>query len=276
MKRIKTTVFIALLLSVVLVLAGCGSTAKEQTAYELVKSAAEKTNALDSSEMNMEINMKMSIMGMTMDLPMKYNIKTAKDGDAVNTLGTMDMSVMGESFKAEMFIDKDFIYMKEIDTDDPDSAAKVKIPVDDETAKAYNVADMSGNMIKTLPEDILKDVEVVKSENGDRIVNVQIAEDRFNEIFKEYTDSALSNVLSEISDNSDTEIKFSNTKVTVTVDKNGYISKYDLGFDISLKMDMQGISMDLNATCESFINFVDPGTKVVVEKPADLDTYEAI
>ena len=270
MRKQKLFIAIASLLIAVVVLAGCSSTPKEQTAYELVKSAVEKTTALDSSEMNLNMNMKMSLMGMTVEIPMKYSIKSAKEGEDTIALANMEMTVTGQSVKADIFVDKDYVYINE-----PNSNAKIKVSLKDDLAKTYNVKSFSESIIKTLPEDILKDVTVTKDDNGNRTVDVQISEEKFNELFKGYIDSALSGALSEISE-TDTTIKFSNTKVNITVDKNGYISKYNLAFDMNMKMEMQGITMDINASCDSVCSFVNPGTKVVVERPADLDTYQEI
>lgn len=273
MKKIKYITFFALLLVVALVFAGCSSPqgSKEQTAYELVKSASEKNLALDSSQLEISLNMKMSLMGMTIEMPTNYSIKTAKEDGHTIASAVMEMNVMNESIKMDLFVDKDYVYLSENVEN-----IKAKLPITSDLAAGYDVSKMGEDIIKELPEDILKDVQIVKNDDGSKTVNVAIAEDRFNEIFKDYTDAALDSVLSELSDDSGMEIKFSNAKADITVNKDGYVSDYNLSFDMNMKMNVEGITMDLSASVDSTCKYINPGNKITVERPADLDTYTEI
>ena len=270
MKKSKFMILTAVLLTAVLILCACG-TPKTQTAYELVKSASEKTAALSSSQVDMTTTIKMSIMGMNVELPMKYNIKASSEGGKTTAAALMEMSSMGESIKTNIYIDGEDLYI------DSGEDGKFKASLkDEELAAGFNVTEMKDSLAKTLPEDILKDVEVVNGENGLKTVTVEIAEDKFKEIFSEYTDSALGNALGELGGEDSIDISFSNIKAEISVNKDGYFADYKLFFDMNMKMDIEGVSMDLSASCDTDCVYVDPGTKVVVELPADLDQYKSI
>ena len=272
MKKYKSIAFIIMLLVVALVFAGCTSPkgSKELTAYELVKSAVEKNAALDSSEMNIEMNLKMSIMGMSMDVPTTYNVKCAKENGSAVSSAVMEMSVMGKSLTNKIYIEGDNIYIRMEDDDEP---IKYRLSITDELAPSYNVSELTEEIIKTLPEDILKDIQIVNGENGVRTVTAEISEEKFNELFKEYTDRVLNDTVAELSENTDTELKVSNAKADITINKDGYITDYNLAFDMNMKLSIEGVEMDLAATCDSTCSYVDPGSKVTVEKPDDLEEY---
>ena len=273
MKKNRSILFLILILACTLILAGCGSPqeTKELTAYELVKSAVEKNAALESSEFETSIKMSMSISGISMEIPLNYSIKTAKEDGHTIASAVIKMDVMGETVETDVFVDKDFIYISE-----NVQKMKVRVPVSSELASGYDISKMGQEIVKELPEDILKDVQIINNNDGSKTVNVEISEDRFNEIFKDYTDAALNSVLSELSDDDQMDITFSNAKASITVNSDGYVSDYNISFDMSMKISMQGISMDLTSSCESSCRYIKPGSKVTVDRPADLNDYKPI
>ena len=204
MKRSKSFLFAVLFLVIVLIFAGCSAPkgSKELTAYELVKSAVDKNIALESSEIEMGLKMSMSIMGISLDVPINYNIKTAKENGYTKASAVMNMDLMGESLNTNIYVDNDYIYLSD------SSGEKMKLPVSNTLASEYNVSKIVEQMMKELPEDILKDVQIVNNNNGSKTVNVEISEEKFNEIFREYTNSAFSSVLSELSGEDNMDIKF--------------------------------------------------------------------
>ena len=128
-------------------------------------------------------------------------------------------------------------------------------------------------MIKELPEDILSDVEITENSDGTKTVSVAVSDEKFAEIYKSFVDemSASAAEGEEVS-----EVSVTNAKVTVTVDKNGYISVYGISFDMNLKAESEGMSLEMKASVDMNIAFKNPGTAVTITPPAGYQDFEEV
>ena len=104
------------------------------------------------------------------------------------------------------------------------------------------------------------------SDNGDgtRSVSAAISDEEFAEIYQDFIDdmSASAGQEGAVSD-----LSVSNGKVDITVDENGYVSVYKVSFEMNLKVESSGVSMDAKAPVEMAITFHNPGTAVTVTPP---------
>lgn len=114
MKRIS-----ALLLALIMIftLTACGKDKDpvkndEPSAFELIDSATKKTEKLDCAEMDMTMNMSMDMMGMSMDVPMSYKIKGV-DLQSKSPKMEMDitMSMFGMTIDMDAYVEDGYYYM---------------------------------------------------------------------------------------------------------------------------------------------------------------------
>ena len=95
MKKIIALVLSVLLVASMLAFTSCG---KEPTAYELISAAAEKSSALKDIELEQTVNMKMDMMGMSMDVPIKMTMKGKNiDSDDAIYYSLVNTTMMGMS-----------------------------------------------------------------------------------------------------------------------------------------------------------------------------------
>lgn len=96
---------------------------------------------------------------------------------------------------------------------------------------------------------------------------------KFAEIYKSFVDemSASAAEGEEVS-----EVSVTNAKVTVTVDKNGYVSVYGISFDMNLKAESEGMSLEMKASVDMNIAFKNPGTAVTITPPAGYQDFEEV
>ncbi|MBQ9891338.1 MAG: hypothetical protein IJM39_07995 [Firmicutes bacterium] len=270
MKTRKKTAVFALLLAVCLLLGACSSTdIKKQNAYELVKNAVEKTSKLDSYELDMTTNTTIDMMGQKMSTPINFNIKAEGAGSSLKAIGTISMSVLGLEVKGDVYQENNMIYLSL-------GGMKFKIDASAEEAKTYQFADTEEQLIKSLPEDVLKDVQVTDNADGSRSVSVTVDGEKFTGIYNELV-SALSNAdsYSEYAKDIKTEITVKDAKVDINVLPNGYIGKYELAFDMDIKISSASEGLDVSSSVgvEASASFKDPGSKVTVTAPSDLSEY---
>ena len=271
MKRIRIAALcLAFLMVVCLFFTGCsakkGST--EATAYQLVKSAVEKTQALDSCQLDMDLTIKTSLLGMEMEVPMNYKMKMAglKSGD-VRADGSIKMSAFGETADIGVYVDKQYVYVNT-------GEQKFKVKADATEAATYNVINTYDDMIQALPEDVLKDVTIQKADNGTRTVSVQLSEEKFNEVYKKFVSDVAEGALS-IEETDSLNMKFANIALDISVNKDGYISEYKIAFDMDIKIGAEGLNYTQTVNISSDCRYIDPGKDVTVEAPdsSEYDEY---
>ena len=267
----RITILLVLSMLLCLALGACSTNdIKKLSAYQLVKGAVEKTAALDSYEIDEKVTTTTDLLGESMDTTISFDVKVADaTGNSPKASGTMGMFLMGEEMALDMYYDGDMIYMSSEDV-------KVKISASDADAKTYQFSETQESLLKSLPEDILKDVQVKDNDDKSRTVALTVDGDKFSEIYSELI-SQLSNeeAYSELFDDLKTSISIKDADVSITVLENGYIGEYVIRFTMDLTMKSESsnldytVSMDINAS----VAFKDPGTKVTVTAPTDLDQY---
>ena len=257
MKKL-TTILVALLLvaTCAFSLASC----QALDTVEVINGAIEKTANLTEYEakMNMAIDMKMT--GMTMNIPMSVNMKV-KDADKENpiTYALMSMEMMGQKMETESYMDDEFVYVVA-------DGEGYKVSIEDAEGE-YDFSEELDENFQKLPVDLLKDIELVKGEDGSYKVTVNIPDETFKELYGDLLDEVSEASLGEVFDG----LSISDCVVTVTV-KDDYATNYDLSF----KMTMEVQGMDVTADVTANYEIVNPGKGVTITPPEGYESFEEL
>jgi len=261
MKRIFAAI---LMLSLLFTLAACGKD-KNPEAYELVNSAMKKTQALDSLDMKMVMNMSMKMEGVSMDIPITYDIKAVDVHSKTPKMAmVMSMEMMGMSVDMDFYMEDGYYYM---------SAMGQKMKFKAEAGDDYDALGQANNMMVDLDEKYLKDVAIVSGSNGKKTVTLKMDSDEFKKTFKDLVDSTGE---SAVDGGTVKNIDISNASVEITVNKDGYIDTYKLKFDMSMTVDVMGTSNTVSVSTDASIQYNNPGKKVTVTAPAGYKNYPEV
>lgn len=266
-KRIACLILALSVLCTGIMLTACGNdggkpkteptTIAEKSVAEVLNEALEKTGNLDSMAAVMKMEMNMAAEGITMSIPITANIK-AKDikGDNPVTSVLVTMSMFGEEMNIEMYQEGKWAYMVLGDM-------KYKMNAKD-LGNEFNYSDSANDMLKVLPEDLLKDVELIKAEDGSQTATISISSEKFAEIYDELIDTVNSETGSETG-----TIKISDAVVKITV-ANGYVSIYDIVFTMDMDVDGTNTTTEVKTT----LTYEKPGEAVTVIPPEGYQEFE--
>ncbi|MBQ2757642.1 MAG: hypothetical protein IJF31_04075 [Clostridia bacterium] len=249
-KIVSLCLIVCLLLSMTLVLTSC------QNAQKTVDKAIEKTAELDSYAVQMNMNISMTGAGVTTTIPMTMKMKIADaKSDAPKAEVDMSMEMFGETMDAKYYTSGEWAYFV-----DGENSYKIKV------ADAGVDSNYSEDMMKKLPEELLKDVEVVKNDDKSKTVTVAIPDETFNELFDDLLD-----MMTDSMGVTATGLTISDAVVEITV-KDGYVQAY--GIDFSMAMTVEGVSFTATAECEMV--FDNPGEAVTVTLPEGYESFREI
>lgn len=231
---------------------GCGSSA---SAHSVIQSAMEKTQALDSMAAEMKMEMTMSANGMTLSMPITVNIK-AKDikSDDPVVFTKLSLTMLGQSLDAEMYQENEWSYVVMGDT-------KYKTQAENRVDEY----DYSDEILQDIPEVLLENVEMVKGEDGSATATISIPGEQFTQIYEELIETLNESVSEEA------EVVISDAVVKITV-ANGYISVYDMAFNMEVTVDDTSSTMDVKAS----VSYENPGQDVEITPPEGYQDFEEI
>ena len=261
MKKISALVLAIVLVCTMLSLASC----KELTAYQVFHEAMEKTEALDSFECKANIDMAMKFGGMEITVPMSYNFKAAGlKGDKPEFSGTTQLDMGIIKVDASVYNSGEYAYVDM-------SGTKLKMKLSSEEGSQYDFTKIDDEIVADLPEEALKDVQLVENEDGTKSIDVTLTAEEFNKYCKGMLDSVKGN---ENLENA-TDITVEDIKLKVVISKDGYISKYSMSFKMNMKVDLGELGgvTETSVAVDADIEYVNPGQTVTVTAPADLDSY---
>ena len=249
-KIVSLFLVVCLLLSMTLVFTSC------QNAAKTVDKALEKTAELESYAAQMNMKITMTGAGITTTIPMtiKMKVEDAKS-ESPKVEADMSMEMFGETLEVKYYISGDWAYFVADDNN-------YKMKLDD----AGVDSDYSEDMMKKLPEDLLKDVKVVKNDDKSKIVTVAIPDETFNEMF----DDLLDTMTDSMGVNA-TGLTISDAVVQIIV-KDGYVQTY--GVDFSMAMTVEGVSFTATAECEMV--YENPGEAVTVTLPTGYENFREV
>ena len=158
MKKIISVVLAVCMLLSVMVLASCA-----ETPASLINGAMIKMANLTSMESKMDAEIKMSMLGidMTMPIDMYMVLEDAKSENPVSSLN-LEMSFMGESVAMDMYMDgQGWAYV----TMDGEN---YKVSLEDATGALPIGTDSVTNMITQFPEELFEGAVIEKNDDGRR------------------------------------------------------------------------------------------------------------
>ena len=253
MKRIISLVLALCVVCMCGVLVSC----ETESTFSVISTALDNTQALDYMDATMEMEINMESQGTTMSIPMTADIKAnnlKSDNPVMST--EISMSMLGMTVDMKMYQEGEWAYYDAL-------GMKYKIKVTEETNE-YDYSDDVNFMVKDIPEELLENVELVKSEDGSVTVTVAIPDEQFADIYDDYIDS-----LNSTTGYEDGDITITNAKVSITV-KDEYVSVYDMSFNMNI--DIEGVSSAAEVTAK--VTYNNPGEKVTVTPPEGYKDYK--
>ena len=261
MKKILSLALTLMLIFSCFAFTSCG---KEPTAYELILSAVEKSSALSDIEMEQSLNIKMDMMGMSMDVPITMTLK-GKSIDSENALyySSATTSMMGMTVDSVVYIEGKDVY-----TVTMGEGFKLSL---DSLEGEYDIAKDLTSVFFCPSESVFEGVEVVKNEDGTRSVSFDMTQEEYVNAYRAYYDSMISDVGAGPDD-----AKLSDIKVTITVNKEGYISAFKMSCNVQATVTELGMDTDVNAAISTDIRFVNIGGKVTITPPEGYQSFTAL
>lgn len=263
-KRLISLLLALTILCTGILFTGCGNEktpeeTKDKTTFEIINEALEKTENLESMAAEMKMEMNMAAEGMTMSIPMTMKLK-AKDMKSESPIISMvvSMTMLGQDIDIEMYQEGQWAYMVMGDM-------KYKANAEDMESE-YDYTEITDDMFQQIPEELLKDVELVKAEDGSQSVTIALPAEKFAEIYDDYIESV----------NSDTEIDLGEMTITDPVVKitiaNGYVTVYDISF--KMEMTVEGVSSSTEV--KTTLTYENPGQEVTITPPEGYQEFEEV
>lgn len=253
MKRITSVVLAVCMLLSVMVLASCS-----ETPASLVNGAMAKMATLTSVEAKMDAEIKMSMMGIDMTMPIDMHI-IMDDVKSEKPVGSVkaEMSFMGESVAMDMYMDgTGWAYMTV-------AGESYKVNAAEAAGELPLSSDSVTDMIAQFPEDLFEGAVIEKNDDGSKSVELVITAEQYAQMFGEALDGLSTSMGGAVA------VKDVTMEITV---KGGYVVEYDIEFD----MDMKVQGMDVSATMDMDIDYINPGKAVTVTPPAGYENFPAI
>ena len=260
----RSVLAVVLVLSILFTLAACGEEPKSE-AYELVNAAMWKTRALDSLDIKMVMNMSMEVDGVSMDIPIEYDVKAVDVHSNFPKMAmVMTMEMFGMPMDVELYMEDGYYYMSAMDQ-------KMKVKAED--LDDYDALGQANDIMVDLDEKYLKDVAVVSGSDGKKTVTLTMNVDEFMDEFEDLIDSVGE---SAAGGSSLEDIEISNISIEVTVDKNGYIDTYKVAYDMTVTVDVMDTTSTATASADISVQYRNPGQSVTVTPPADYKSYPEV
>ena len=263
-RRLLSLLLVLTVLCSAALLAGCGNGKtpegeKGQSAFNVINTALEKTKNLDSVNAQMKMEMNVSAGGISMSVPITMNMK-AKGMKSASPVISLDisMSFFGQTVAFEIYQEGNWVYMVMGDM-------KYKAPAES-TGEDLDYTENFDEILKKIPESVLKDVELVKAADGSQTATIPFPAEMFGEIYEDIIESMGTEAGMDLED-----MQISDAVVKITV-ANGYITVYDLSFKVGMTVEGITTAMDAKAT----ITYQNPGQEVTVTPPEGYQSFEVV
>ncbi len=252
---------------------------KEKTTYEIVSEAITKTLALESLDLDFDEYAKTitQLAGQSVAVTVEsnhemqivdFNSKNSKfDISSVTT-------VSGQGVRSETYYDGNDYYVES-------NGTKTKIEGDSEDASLLNSVNNVKTLIMQIPEELLAEIELTENEeNGTKALELEIEDAKFKEIFEDYIDLQKDAIDKQYDGKyGDIVLKnVTNGKISIVVNEDGYLDSYTVSSKMIFTMDYSVGKLEydirISVDSESSFNFNNPGEKVTIEAPEDIDDYK--
>ena len=259
-KRLFALVLCVAVLGVAIGLAGCG----DSSAYNLVKSATQKTSALDSYAAKMTMDIELVLSGEIVTIPaIEYDITAAgmQSNNPTMRMKTTSTSQSGEN-QIDMYVENGNYYVSMM-------SEKYQVPANRITADMRVDNTLDGIMAE-LPKNLFDGIDVEQKDDTKSIV-IYPSKEVFNELYSELLEQTTSALGA-----SDASVEISDTKIEIVVDKNGYIASETVSFVMKLTMTATGSTMEVTAKTDIKVEYINPGSDVTVTAPEGYAEYPVL
>jgi hypothetical protein len=252
--------WIALACCVLTLFAAVGC-AKQQNQDPVARytAAMQKTNALESSSVTMDLTAKVSAQGMSMDVTGKYDTKVVQKGeDDFDLAMNIEMGMLGVTMNINTYYTDGYAYVDAM-------GQKVKSEMD--IKEALQQMNSSGQLFQLKPEDFSE----FKAEQigGDEVYTFKADPEKMKDLVNKML-SQMSSSMGEGADEdltADMEIKEFSGKATVN--SQGYLSKMEVNMNLEMDVEGQTAGTDVSITA----TYNQPGEKVEITFP-DFSDYQ--
>lgn len=248
----KRILSVLLAVAMTLCFAGCNN-ADPAT---ILQNAIDKTQALASMENEVTLSMKMDMGGMSMDVNADANVKVKNDEKNPALSSTISMNLLGQDMTINTTYLDGYYYL---------DAAGVKAKAPMEYAELEKEGQNLADVINEMNIDPKELGELEAKAEGDEMVYTFTAD---GDMAQQYVD-AMMGLLGGTGDTGD--IKIDSVTGSLTVDKDGYLSKQNYTFGFTAEA--EGQSMDMEVTMECTLK--NPGEEVSITID-DPDSYEEV
>ena len=268
----KKRILAVLCVMCVLLLSGCGlddsaaagnagnppatTAAPQKTSFEIIHEALKKTDALDTMNAEMQMDISISMADQTLEMPMSviYKAKDMNSGSPV-IQSQISTSVMGQSTQIDMYQEGNWAYI---------TAQGQNFKADISAGNPYDQTGSFDNIMMDLPENLLANLPMVQNPDGSQTLTLSIPNEAFAEIYGDMLES----INSSTGTGSATSLSIKDATVKITV-ANGYLAEYSMSFS----MDMTVTGVETNSSITAGIIFHNPGQDVVITPPAGYQDY---
>lgn len=257
----KLTALILCLVMVAALFTACSEDPKTALA-----NATAKTSELASYESNAKINMKVSVSGVSMDIPIDANVKYSKKDDAIQMSTDMALELMGMQMEMNMYYADGVMY-----TDAMGQKLKTAMDLEELSKTSASVVPMESDMITELKTEKV-DAGTKYTPTIDDTKMSEFA----NTVMKKAQTGAGEAADLDALENTD----FSNVQTYVIVNADGYAVEQWVSMDIVAKAEMpdatgETAETEIKMTIEMTNNIVNPGQEVTVTAPENLEDYQS-
>lgn len=228
--------------------------------------AFQKTNALEYVHSVMEMNYTVEMAGISTEMPTTIESRIHNNGEQSVLDMDITVSMLGVDFTSSVYYADNVAYTEAV-------GVKTKITMDPE--EFQKLFETNGEI--AFERDDFAEVEVLE-QDGKYSFSVTLDGEAYTELIMENVmGSLLENLgLDEVSPDALT-VTISDIDLAVVIDDNGYFEQYDMLFNVEI-----GASGDLTSLlggtnmkidCDMKITYLDIGKELVIEAPADLDSY---
>ena len=228
----------------------------QASSYEVISTAMENTGKLNAINLEMQMDVSVSVAGQTIDVPMAVVCKAKNVNTDTPIIQTnTSASVMGQKSTVEMYQEGNWAYIST-------QGQNFKMDVSD--GNPYDQLGSSQNIMMDLPEELLKGLSMSQNSDGSQTVTITIPNDTFESIYGDL----LKSINSTSSAGTATSVSVKDATVKITVNK-GYVVEYSMNFE----MDMTVSGYDANSRVTASVKFIDPGMDVVITPPEGYQNY---
>ena len=233
-----------------------------------VNGAVERTLALDSFAMTLDMRLAVTLAGTVTEAPMHYDVLAdGMQSDRPRAAGTFTSEMMGQTITSQLYNDRDYVY---IDTGDN----KIKAPYDSDRGRMADLTATAGQLVKALPQEMTGSMQTADEADGGTTYTLTLTDGTFADVFSDLSRSLIRSVAGTVL--SDDAVKFRDARLQITLLPTGYVGRYALTFAMDMTVGSGDGAQTLAVQVEVTAAYTDPGTAVTVTPPEDLDAYTLI